>query len=138
MNPSRILTALVATVLAVSVACKSGTAPPSSGFIDIEITPSAPVVTQGKTLQMKAKVLGPPGIPQGITWRSQNTDVATISASGLVTGLAEGVAPIRATWVEDAEEYRIVELIVTSIPVEEDRIPRILPPPRREEDFPRR
>jgi hypothetical protein len=130
MNSSRFLSAFVIAVIVAAAACKSGTTPPSSGFIDIQISPSAPVVTPGKTLQFTAKVLGPPGIPQGVTWRSQNTDVATITASGLATGLIEGVAPIRATWVEDSEEYRIVELIVTSVPVEEDRLPRPLPPPR--------
>lgn len=51
-----------------------------------------------ETLQLTASVV-PAGLT--VTWTSSDTDVATVSNAGLVTGKAAGTATITAT-VEDA------------------------------------
>lgn len=51
------------------------------------------------TVQLTASVV-PSGLT--ITWTSSDTDVATVSTSGLVTGKAAGTATITAT-VEDSD-----------------------------------
>jgi uncharacterized protein YjdB len=116
---------VTALVVALAAGCKSGTPPESSTVISIVITPSPASVKPGQTLQLSAKVLGPPGIQQGVNWRSLNTQIATISSSGLVTGVAEGPATIRATWIEDSEEFTTIEVLVTATPIGEGEQPRV-------------
>lgn len=52
-----------------------------------------------ETLQLTASVV-PAGLT--VTWTSSDTDVATVSSAGLVTGKAAGSATITAT-VEDSD-----------------------------------
>lgn len=49
----------------------------------------------GETLQLSAQVL-PSNALQDVTWSSGNPSVATVSETGLVTGVAEGSVQIRA------------------------------------------
>lgn len=49
----------------------------------------------GETLQLSAQVL-PSSAAQDVTWSSGNPSVATVSETGLVTGVAEGSVQIRA------------------------------------------
>lgn len=49
----------------------------------------------GETLQLSAQVL-PSSAAQDVTWSSGNPSVATVSTTGLVTGVAEGSVQIRA------------------------------------------
>ena len=55
-------------------------------------------VVVNATVQLTASVV-PSGLT--VTWTSSNTDVATVSSAGLVTGKAAGSATITAT-VEDS------------------------------------
>ena len=54
-----------------------------------------------QTLQLSASLNDQP--LQGVTWASKNTDVATVSASGLVTSVAKGSANITASLEPYAE-----------------------------------
>ena len=74
-------------------------APPAS-VANVAVTPSAPSVERGATVQLSAvtrdssaNVLG----GRAVTWSSSATSVATVSGSGLVTGVAAGSATITAT-----------------------------------------
>jgi uncharacterized protein YjdB len=106
-------------VLGLSLSCKHGTAPESSTVINVLITPSTLAMKTGETKQLSAKITGPPGITQGVTWRSQDPDVASVSPNGVVTALNEGTAFIRATWTLDPEVYSLATIIVTSAPITE-------------------
>ena len=107
-----------ALVLAVPMSCKKGgTEPVTSTVISVSITPSSGSVKPGQTLQLRATVAGPPGIPNTVTWRSQDPQFATVSGTGLVTGVSEGGASIRAAWTEDPEEFAIAVVLVTSTPI---------------------
>ena len=69
--------------------------------VRVEVTPSiASSNVTGLTIQFAARVIDDKGneiVGAAITWSSSSTDVATVSASGLVTVTGQGSATIRAT-----------------------------------------
>lgn len=60
------------------------------------LLPSAATVAAGSTLQLTA-ALQPFGVDGEITWASATTSKATVSSSGLVTGVSSGSSVITAT-----------------------------------------
>lgn len=54
----------------------------------------------GTTVQLTATIAPTNATNKSVTWDSDNTGIATVSASGLVTGVAEGTAIITATSVD--------------------------------------
>jgi Big-like domain-containing protein/calcineurin-like phosphoesterase family protein len=62
----------------------------------ISVSPSSATVAAGATSQLTATA-SPPGSATTFTWVSSNTGVATISSSGLVTGVSAGSATISAS-----------------------------------------
>ncbi len=71
------------------------TTPGSPSVTSVEITPSGGRIAPGETLQLKA-VLSPDGVNQTVTWESDKPACATVSESGLVTGMSQGTAVITA------------------------------------------
>lgn len=66
----------------------------------VEVTPAAPTVTVGQTVQLVATVKEAQGRAlqgRAVTWATSAAGVATVNASGLVTGVAAGTATITAT-----------------------------------------
>jgi len=66
----------------------------------VSVTPSSATVPVGSTLQLTATPKDATGSPltgRTVTWASSNTSVATVSATGLVTGQVAGTAIITAT-----------------------------------------
>jgi len=66
----------------------------------VAVTPSPASVQVGQTVQLTATPKDANGNPLSgrvITWASNNTAVATVSASGLVSGVTAGLASITAT-----------------------------------------
>jgi hypothetical protein len=119
---SRLLPVAIVALAAVVGACKGGSDPtgPDSLFTEVVITPSTGNVSVGGTLQLNAAISGPPGTPQGVTWKAVDPDFATVSANGLVTGVAGGTARIRATWVQDSTNFTDAHITVTDVPVTEE------------------
>ena len=62
----------------------------------VVITPSKPTVAVGATVALTAK-LTPSGSVDPVKWSSDNESVATVSGTGVVTGVAKGTAVITAT-----------------------------------------
>ncbi len=54
-------------------------------------------INEGATTQLSATVLPSDATDKTVTWSSGNTSVATVSQSGIVTGIASGTALITAT-----------------------------------------
>jgi uncharacterized protein YjdB len=54
-------------------------------------------VAEEMTIQLSASVIPPGATNPTITWSSSNTGVATVSSTGLVTGVSAGTATITAT-----------------------------------------
>ncbi len=84
----------------------------------ILITPDSATVSEGATAQFRATVLDQAGLPLAtqptITWSSAQAANATVSASGLVTGVLAGTATIKAT---SGTLSDVATVTVTKIPV---------------------
>ncbi|HKR09486.1 MAG TPA: Ig-like domain-containing protein [Gemmatimonadaceae bacterium] len=75
-------------------------APPPVPVASVTVSPSAPSVQVGSTVQLSAVTRDANGnilTGRTITWSSNNTGIATVSASGLVTAVAAGTAIITAS-----------------------------------------
>ena len=68
-------------------------------------------LTAGTTLQLTAKAI-PDGAKSDVTWASLKEDVASVSTTGLVSGLKEGKVIIRATSTVDTKITKEIALTV--------------------------
>ena len=74
--------------------------PPALQVTTVTVLPVSASVQAGSTSVLQATVkdqFGNPMSGAAVAWRSNNTTVATVNASGVVTGLAAGSASITAT-----------------------------------------
>lgn len=71
--------------------------PPPPTVRSVTITPSSATVRVGETQGLSALVDAINGAATTVTWSSESPTRASVSASGVVTGLAAGTAIIRAT-----------------------------------------
>ena len=87
-------------VIALALACKGRDATSPSAVASVTVTPSASTAVEvGGTQQLGATPLDAAGNPlagQAVTWASSDTTIATVSAAGLVTGVAPGTVMVSA------------------------------------------
>lgn len=100
MKPRRIrrvtaITAVTALLTLVSSCGGDGTVAPITAAISI--TPADPVVALAETVRLVANLDGAPAEASTVHWSSADASVATVDASGLVTGRAVGTARIAAS-----------------------------------------
>jgi hypothetical protein len=69
---------------------------PPNKVRSISVSPSSATVAAGSTVQLTATA-NPAGSVTSFTWASSNNAVATVSSTGLVTGVASGTATISAS-----------------------------------------
>ena len=79
-------------------------------------TPTSPLFL-GQTQQLSATVTADAGLATTVNWSSSNTTVATVSASGVVTGVSAGSTSITAAAIADPTKSASVSLSVSSRPV---------------------
>ncbi len=87
------------------------------GVAQVLISPSTATVQQGRTVQLAAQPVDAGGAPitgRSVVWNSSASSVASVSSTGLVTGIAPGTADITAT-VDGVIGTR--SMTVTAIPV---------------------
>src|SRR5438094_7059559 len=73
---------------------------PPPAVASVDVTPPSASVQAGQTVQLTATPKDAGGAPlsgRTVTWSSSNTAVATVSNSGLVSGVTPGTATITAT-----------------------------------------
>jgi Bacterial Ig-like domain (group 2)/Divergent InlB B-repeat domain len=79
-----------------------GSSPGTVTLQSIQVTPNNPAIPAGITLQLTAVGSYVDGSQRNITsavnWSSSNSAIATINASGLVTGVSAGIATITAAF----------------------------------------
>jgi uncharacterized protein YjdB len=99
----RVLASLGALVLLAvcGAACTDSPTLPSSTITSLTITGTAPKV--GETSQYAANVVlaTSPDVQNAtslVTWQSANASIATVSKTGLVTGVANGTTTLTATY----------------------------------------
>ncbi|WP_396220863.1 beta strand repeat-containing protein [Gemmatimonas sp.] len=68
---------------------------------NISLTPTTVSLGAGQTQALQATVQIDPGLPTTVTWRTSAATVATVSAAGVVAGVALGTATITAVSVGD-------------------------------------
>ena len=75
-------------------------APPAPiAVASVSLTPDAPAITTGSTLQLNVAALDDKRKPltdRPVTWKSSDERIAKVTADGLVTGVAKGSATITA------------------------------------------
>lgn len=79
----------------------------------IEVTPATASVAVAATTQLTAAAL-PAGSPQGVTWSSSDNSKATVSSTGLVTGVEAGTATITARSSVDTSKSDTSVITVTA------------------------
>lgn len=63
----------------------------------VSVSPSSASIEAGETVQLTETVLPANATDKSVSWSSSNTSVATVSSSGLVTGVSAGSATITVT-----------------------------------------
>jgi chitodextrinase len=66
----------------------------------VTVTPTSASVSEGATISLVAEVLPDNATNQNVTWSSSASSVATVSSSGVVTGISIGNATITVTTEE--------------------------------------
>lgn len=79
----------------------------------VAVTPSTASIAVGATRQLSASAT-PAEAAQNVTWSSSAPNVATVSSSGLVTGIAAGTAVITGTNVSDKTKTATSNITVTA------------------------
>jgi len=91
---------LVVILAVIAAACGSTSTSPTT-VSSIAVTGAAPAV--GATAQFSAIATMSNGTTQDVTslsaWSSSNSGTATVSSSGVVTGVAEGSTTVQATYL---------------------------------------
>ncbi len=79
----------------------------------VTVTPATASVAVGETVDLEA-VVTPVGASQLVTWTSSDETKASVSATGLVTGIAAGTSTITATSAADGTKTDTAEITVTA------------------------
>jgi hypothetical protein len=87
------------------------TAGPSTGVL--HVSPLYAGFLTGETLQLSATLNDAPAT---VTWETSDASIATVSPTGLVTGVADGKVSITATSVDDPTQLRSASITVTAPP----------------------
>ena len=113
----RIRSALLATLLVLLAAC--GTEPDDPPTHAVEVTPAAPVIARGTTLQLAATARRTDGTTRPVTtlvdWSSSDPAVARFDqpdAPGRVTAVGTGTVTLRAAWLPEGTTGNVT-LVVT-------------------------
>jgi len=98
--PRRSVALMAAAYAVISCLAVETAGPTSSVVASVLVSPASGELPVGKTMQLTAKLKDAAGTPltgRPVTWESSNPSVATVSSSGLVTGVAPGSSTITAT-----------------------------------------
>ena len=77
---------------------------PVTGVTGVSVSPATATVQQGQSIQLSAIVTADAATAKTVTWASSNTAVATVDATGKVTGVTGGTVTITATSSADASK----------------------------------
>jgi Big-like domain-containing protein len=83
-----------------------------AGVRSVTIAPTNAIVLTGQTLQLVANVDANAGIARTVTWSSSAPAVATVSATGVVTGVSAGSATILARATADTTIFGAAAITV--------------------------
>jgi xanthomonalisin len=102
---------LSSALLALAVVSCSDYDPFDPGRPDLEVSPLFFELDEGESLQLTATLNGQ---PVQVTWETSDPAIATVSPTGLVTGVRGGRASATATLVTDPTHMRSASVTVLS------------------------
>ncbi len=121
VSASGVVTAVSVGQSIVTVLSVADTTKRLNSVVTVASQPTTVTITQGdfalnaaQTMQLTAQVTADPGLATTVTWSSTNASVATVSSTGLVTGVANGSAQIVATSRADPSKTARVNVSVVS------------------------
>ena len=96
---SRAILPFVLPLLFVAACDSGGTGPENNQVAAVTVAPPSSIVEIGDEVQLSAQAVNSEGafLSPTYSWGTSNQAIASISATGLVTGLTEGTATITAT-----------------------------------------
>src|SRR2546425_5009171 len=117
--PAMTRTLPLAAAMVMGIACQEPLVSPSA-VANVSVSPSPATVLVGGTKQLVVRLEDAAGnvlTGRVVTWASDNTAVATVSARGLVTGAAVGSATITATAEGKNGTAPVTVTVPPSVPV---------------------
>jgi hypothetical protein len=109
-NVVRFLSSALLAAVVFGCSDNSPSVGPSSGLL--QVTPLYTGIDQGNTENLSASLNGA-AVP--VTWVSSDVAIATVSANGVVTGVAPGKAAVTATMVGDPTQTRSASISVAAV-----------------------
>ena len=90
--------------------------PPPPGVTSVTVAPASVTVTPGQSVVFAASVIADAGVSTAVTWTSSAPTIATVDATGKVTGVAAGTTTIIATSTADAGKKGVASVTVAGLP----------------------
>ncbi|MBC7893805.1 MAG: Ig-like domain-containing protein [Cytophagaceae bacterium] len=113
---------VLASLLISTVSCDNPLSP-GEGVVDrIDLNPSSVALTVGETRTVGARVIGANGASitdRTVFWTTQNPVIATVSQSGVISGVGAGVTQVAAS---AGGKSAVVQVAVAGRPVSQVRI----------------
>lgn len=103
---------LLSSLVVVLVACGQGTVPPNS-VTKVTVSPATLQLSVGGSGTLTATVTTNGTADLGVTWSSADAAIASVNASGVVTGVAAGSTTITATSKHDTSKKGTAQVTVT-------------------------
>ena len=126
MSGIRVVPALVALAFAVACGAADLQAPQQEPkpVATVQVTSPSQTLTVGGTMTMVAATKAADGtlLQRGVTWSSQNEQVATVDAKGIVTAIAPGQVTIVAASGTRAGSASIAVTAIPTVPVAQVRL----------------
>lgn len=88
----------------------------------ISIIPDISSIAEDKTLQLSYNIFPESATYKAVVWTSENNDIATVNAVGLVSAVSSGKVKIRATATDGSDVFGECELTVNVVTTEDNSI----------------
>ncbi|MEJ0101600.1 MAG: Ig-like domain-containing protein [Bacteroidota bacterium] len=123
VSASGLVTAVAAGTATITVTTQDGAKTATSAITvtatiinvtGVTVSPASASIAVNGTQQLTATIAPANATNKNVTWSSNNTAIATVSANGLVTGIAAGTATITAT-TQDGAKTATSAITVTTV-----------------------
>src|SRR4029078_12248562 len=107
-----------------AIACGDPASPHTPTVAAVVVSPTSHSMAVGSQLSLNVTLTSVDGevLQRPVTWISENEDVATVSAAGVVTGITGGTAVIRAMSQAKFGQATITVTTLPPVPVAEVRL----------------
>ena len=97
------------------------------GTLDVAVSPRTGSVEENRNLSLQAAVTATTGIDRALDWESARPAIASVSATGVVTGVSPGTTVIRARSraVASIADSATVDVIARGVPTTITLVPRL-------------